>query len=131
MTSATEKHGFMLKPCPICGYEADFWNTPHVGGLHDCVVLDSFGFAVECTNCGLTTRGYFSMSDAAEAWNARTATNDEDFGRAVHDGSLWRRIKGRIRCNHCGLNIESVIALDGCNKHAIKHCPNCGKEVTR
>lgn len=66
-----EKHGFALKRCPICGYEADFWNTPHVGGLHDCAVLDSLGFAVECTNCGLTTRGYSSMSYAAEVWNTR------------------------------------------------------------
>ena len=58
-----------------------------------------------------------------------TATTDTEFARAVHDGNLWRRVKGHIRCRNCGLNIESVIALDGCNEHAIKHCPNCGKEV--
>lgn len=65
----------------------------------------------------------------ADAWKPRTATTDAGFARAVHDGNLWRRVNGHIRCRNCGLNIESVIALDGCNEHAIKHCPNCGHKV--
>lgn len=106
-----------LLPCPFCGGEAEierYTIKPYVA----------------CMKCGCSMPDRHQTAEQAiEAWNTRTATTDSEFARAVHDGNLWRRVKGHIRCRNCGLNIESVIALDGCNEHAIKHCPNCGHKV--
>ena len=83
-----------------------------------------------CVECDFVTTSYFeSKAEAIEAWNTRAAVTDADFSVAVQDGKLWRRIKDHVRCRYCGLNIESVIPLDGCNRHAIRFCPNCGKAV--
>ena len=114
-----------LKFCPFCGGEAN------VIDHHN----DDGSVSVGCNNdtcLGFSGLGwlYKTEAEAIEAWNTRTAATDDEFARAVHDGNLWRRIKDRIRCQHCGLNIESVVPLDGCNRHAIKHCPNCGRRVT-
>lgn len=109
-----------LLPCPLCGGEAETFNPfPNVEGT----------WCVLCSECAAATGFEQTEAEAIAAWNTRTATTDTEFARAVHDGNLWRRVKGHIRCRNCGLNIESVIALDGCNKHAIKHCPNCGAKV--
>ena len=121
-----------LLPCPFCGGEAKAFQHGYVG------------YVVQCRRCGIWNAGYSAAwshitedefsgfideESAIAAWNTRIATTDAEFARAVHDGNLWRRVKGHIRCRNCGLNIESVIALDGCNEHAIKHCPNCGHKV--
>lgn len=117
----TDNRTTELLPCPICGGQPDFQHfniTPKVKGRIVC-------------SCGIELRqGENDTDDDVRIiWNTRTATTDAEFARAVHDGNLWRRVKGHIRCRNCGLNIESVIALDGCNEHAIKHCPNCGHKV--
>ena len=82
----------VLKKCPVCEHEAQYWNTPHVGGLHDYAVLDAFGFAVECSYCGLTTRGYFTKKQAAEAWNQRGSTT-WDAGAASLIIDMWNAHK--------------------------------------
>lgn len=62
-----------LLPCPFCGGRADYWHTPHVGGLHNCAVLDACGIAIECTKCHATTIGYMSEDWAIAAWNRRAS----------------------------------------------------------
>lgn len=117
----------ILLPCPFCGDE--YAQVRYMGGKwHEPSAFDS-GYRGECCGCGAITAACDTEAEAIAAWNTRTATTDAEFTRAVHDGNLWRRVKGHIRCRNCGLNIESVIALDGCNEHAIKHCPNCGHKV--
>lgn len=49
-----------------------------------------------------------------------SSTNDDVYTRETRD---------HIKCGYCGLNIESVLQLRGCNEHAIKFCPNCGRKV--
>ena len=116
--SATDE----LKPCPFCGGEA--MPVKQIEGRYAIA-----RYSVSCNGCGLVAFYEATEAEAIAAWNTRTATTDAEFARAVHDGNLWRRVNGHIRCRNCGLNIESVIALDGCNEHAIKHCPNCGHKV--
>lgn len=111
-----------LLPCPFCGGEAEITGKSIGAYAVGCSDYDGcIGFWNSCNY-------YATEAEAIEAWNTRTASGD-DFSRAVHDGHLWRMVKDHIRCRYCGLNIESVIALEGCNKHAIKHCPNCGRRV--
>lgn len=112
----TDNRTTELLPCPFCGGEA-FPN------------IELTKHWIECRECAAESGCYRTEAEAIAAWNTRTATTDAEFARGVHDGNLWRRVKGHIRCRNCGLNIESVIALDGCNEHAIKHCPNCGHKV--
>lgn len=111
MTNAKE-----LLPCPFCGGEARHY-APGPTDHH-----------IECRSCSADVSGYMEEAVAAEAWNTRTASGD-DFSRAVHDGHLWRRINDHIKCRNCGLNIESVIPLDGCNRNAIRYCPGCGAKA--
>jgi len=118
----TDNRTTELLPCPFCGGEAR--PVKQIEGRYAIA-----RYSVSCKGCGLVAFYEATEAEAIAAWNTRTATTDEDFSRAVHDGNLWRRVKGHIRCRNCGLNIESVIALDGCNEHAIKHCPNCGHKV--
>lgn len=115
MESENQTNGITLLPCPFCGGEAETW--------------DGAGpwYAV-CTRCGAVGSPHLTEAEAIAAWNTRTASGD-DFSRAVHDGHLWRLVKDHIKCQGCGLNIESVIPLDGCNENAIRHCPNCGRRV--
>ena len=119
-----------LSPCPFCGS----------GWLYEISRNDYYDYtpAMFCNSCKaivtweqVEEEGVNDKTTAfiREHWNTRAATTDTEFARAVHDGNLWRRVKGHIRCRNCGLNIESVIALDGCNEHTIKHCPNCGCKV--
>ena len=109
-----------LKPCPFCG------GMPQ---LLPCAGKETGMWRV-WHECDFVTTSYFeSKAEAIEAWNTRAAVTDADFSVAVQDGKLWRRIKDHVRCRYCGLNIESVIPLDGCNRHAIRFCPNCGKAV--
>lgn len=120
---ATEANG--LLPCPFCGAEVDD-SVPYATAIvHK---PGCFFRKVPHGRRGVHGFGDHTPPDAVEAWNTRTASG-ADFSRAVHDGQLWRRVKGRKRCGHCGLNIESVIPLDGCNESAVRFCPNCGKEV--
>ena len=138
-----------LLPCPFCGSTrapevsdvgeceecANFDGCLHRQENHTCEGCDEWErpMFVVCnyniSGCGVSGPYRRTEAKAIAAWNTRTATTDAEFARAVHDGNLWRRVKGHIRCRNCGLNIESVIALDGCNEHAIKHCPNCGAKV--
>ena len=104
-----------LLPCPFCGGEAEYGVT-------------MAGEEVYCIRCGAAMPRQTSRAAAECAWNTRTASGD-DFSRAVHDSHLWRRVNDNIKCRNCGLNIESVIPLDGCNRNAIMHCPNCGRRV--
>lgn len=120
----TDNRTTELLPCPFCGGEAELKEyKPNVSGVAICMECGARSSICKNNHTG----GW--KPKAVEAWNTRTATTDTEFARAVHDGNLWRRVKGHIRCPNCGLNIESVIALDGCNEHAIKHCPNCGHKV--
>ena len=140
MTSAAE-----LLPCPICGKKVyiglyndgcDYWWMIH-GGMHydEChcrLFMESCKFELEDeTRADYDEHAMGIRGGLARRWNQRAAVTPEQFSVAVHDGNFWRQVKDHIRCRCCGLNIESVISLDGCNEHAIKHCPNCGKEVTR
>ena len=116
----TDNRTTELLPCPFCSAKPELWaDLRRTWGLvqhEDWCLFPSI-------------RKHEIPEEDFAAWNTRTATTDVEFARAVHDGNLWRRVKGHIRCRNCGLNIESVIALDGCNEHAIKHCPNCGHKV--
>ena len=106
-----------LLPCPFCGGEAKTWNTPHVGGLHDCVVLDAFGVAVECSKCGITTRGYFQESEAIEAWNTRAE-------RTCNMRFLWDDYEDGL-CFDCSECRKPVFTHGG----APSYCSKCGRKV--
>lgn len=102
-----------LKSCPFCGGEARTWNTPHVGGLHDCAVLDAFSVAVECSECHATTPGYMTEERAIEAWNTRAE-------RTCHNADdhkvFW------FICSECG-GTERMAHKVG------NYCPYCGARV--
>ncbi len=114
----TDNRTTELLSCPFCGGEPTAIETyPGRGEIY-------------CGTCDVVLGGNEAKTpeELTEAWNTRTASGD-DFSRAVHDGHLWRRVRDHIKCRICGLNIESVIPLDGCNGNAISYCPNCGTEV--
>lgn len=48
-----------LKPCPLCGGEAELIDT--VRGTH----------LIICKNCGLETQNYIDKCNLIEAWNRR------------------------------------------------------------
>ena len=121
VSTVSVKDSQILRECPFCGGEAEMLTAESMNG--------GYLFGIMCNDCRSRGDVYDTEAEAIAAWNTRTATTDAEFARAVHDGNLWRRVKGHIRCRNCGLNIESVIALDGCNEHAIKHCTNCGARV--
>lgn len=129
----TDNRTTELLPCPFCGGEAQVM-CMDLGDIEDGWKVWGVWCVDDLNAEGYRSHGHFidnyaTEEEAIAEWNTRTATTDAEFARAVHDGNLWRRVKGHIRCRNCGLNIESVIALDGCNEHAIKHCPNCGHKV--
>lgn len=121
MSELQAKSNNNLALCPFCGGEAEMLTAESMNG--------GYLFGIMCNDCRSRGDVYGTEAEAIAAWNSRTATTDAEFARAVYDGNLWRRVKGHIRCRNCGLNIESVIALDGCNEHAIKHCPICGERL--
>lgn len=54
-----------LQPCPFCGGKA----TIH---RHTMVTDLSHTYSVECTQCGVETKSFYTRQEqAAEAWNRR------------------------------------------------------------
>lgn len=53
-----------LKPCPFCGGKAEYMRGDRYKWVH-------------CTSCLATTGNYYTVKDAAQAWNRR-ADNETD-----------------------------------------------------
>lgn len=75
--------GGAVKPmsCPFCGGEASVCLGVKMG--------DEDEYLVQCDDCYALSDQFYSEDAAIGAWNKRTATTDEQFARAVHDGKLW------------------------------------------
>lgn len=59
-----------LKSCPCCGGRAAVvWRS--TVGRYSGASMRAFGKAIECINCGVTTKSYLDEVQAIEAWNKR------------------------------------------------------------
>lgn len=61
-----------LKPCPICGGEAEYVSVDVVGHPWHGWKLRSNGVAVACVRCGCTQPSRLDTKMAAEMWNERS-----------------------------------------------------------
>lgn len=60
-----------LRPCPLCGCEAEYRQVPYVGAPFGNVGLDATGITVACTGCGCTIPSGMSQESVTEIWNRR------------------------------------------------------------
>lgn len=91
-----------LKPCPFCGGEARFGESPVYGTIR-----------VTCTNSKCSpmprTLYYTSEKEAAKAWNTRHAETCMRF---------WTGAE--LICSVCAHQL---------NDATVNYCPNCGRKV--
>ena len=60
-----------LKPCPLCGSEAEYRNVNGTRHPWSLVQLDACGITVVCTKCGCTIPSDMSQERVTELWNRR------------------------------------------------------------
>ena len=60
-----------LKPCPLCGGDAEYRRTSQVKWPWDRVGCDAIGITVVCTRCGCTIPSDIVQERVAEHWNRR------------------------------------------------------------
>ncbi len=64
-----------LKPCPFCGQDDAVY------------ALSDFLWHVECSACFVSTYGYYTPEEAAQAWNRRKGHDPENREHGQHQNS--------------------------------------------
>lgn len=67
-----------LKPCPLCGGDAEWVTTQGIRSPWSMVMLDALGTSVQCSKCGCTVPSAMDFDDAKERWNRRAASVGAD-----------------------------------------------------
>ena len=123
-----------LLPCPLCGcgeiveYEPPGWPG---------------GWTIACAACGCSVARY-NRNESRKSWNTRTATTDEQFAQAIHDGCAWEPVRtcrwelakrGTVYdvygCSACGYEYAEPVTDGGVlvSIGDASYCPSCGAKV--
>lgn len=67
----SERTRYELRPCPLCGGEAEWVTTQGVRPPWSMVCLDALGTSVQCRECGCTVPSGMDLGEVRDRWNRR------------------------------------------------------------
>ena len=62
-----------LKPCPLCGGEAEYLHVSGIRHPWSGVQADALAMTVHCTRCGCTIPSDINQGRITELWNRRAS----------------------------------------------------------
>ena len=103
---------FGLKPCPLCGGEAEVARLTQSSEAQSAVI--------RCTDCGLTLEWETPIKVGISRSGHRTPVK-----AGLDPIEAWNRREVTAACEVCGykLHTEEVAALPNCNDCGAKDCP--------
>lgn len=112
---------FGLKPCPLCGGEAEVASLTQ--GPEELTAV------IKCTNCGLTLDWQTEIKVGVSRSGKRTAVK-----AGLDPIEAWNRRESMSDCENCGVAIyeKHLLNLPNCNDcgvHGCEYKPNPGQTV--